>query len=90
MKDGAKKRAERKPAGADRPDPFGFTAIVQKAKTVLNCYGGHPIVRDGDCRKKKVWGHKPQPPVFLSLLCRFLEQKNGENGAASPFPMQSP
>ena len=102
MKDAEpKKRGRREsPAGADRrTDPFGFCGNRQRRQkqSAPALYGGHPIVRDGDCRKRryaggcrtKRSGDTGHPCRYFGKagICRFSgTKKEQENGAASPFP----
>ena len=97
----AEKRGRREsPAGADRrTDPFGFCGNRQRRQkqSAPALYGGHPVVRDGDCRKRgyaggcraKRSGDTGHPCRYFGKagICRFSgTKKEQENGAASPFP----
>ena len=101
------KDAEPKKEGAEKALPElteGQTlsvaaAIVKEGKSSppQHFYGGHPIVCDGDCRKRgyaggcraKRSGDTGHPCRYFGKagICRFSgTKKEQENGAASPFP----
>lgn len=96
----SRKRGRRESsAGADRrTDPFGCCGNRQRRQkqSASALYGGHPIVRDGDCRKedmpedveRKGLGTPATRAGILEKLVSagFLERKRTENGAASSFP----
>ena len=100
------KDAEPKKDGAEKALPElteGQTlsvaaAIVKEGKSSPPAlYGGHPIVRDGDCRKRgyaggcraKRSGDTGHPCRYFGKagICWFSgTKKEQENGASSPFP----
>jgi len=97
----AEKRGRRESsAGADRrTDPFGCCGNRQRRQkqSASALYGGHPIVRDGDCRKRgyagrcrtKGSGDTGHPCRYFGKagICRFSgAKKEQKNGAASSFP----
>ena len=97
----AEKRGRREsPAGADRrTDPFGFCGNRQRRQkqSASALYGGHPIVRDGDCWKRGyAGGCRAKRSGYTGHSCRYFgkagicrfsgTKKEQENGAASPFP----
>ena len=78
------------------PSFFGNRQRRQK-QSAPALYAGHPVVRDGDCRKRgyaggcraKRSGDTGHPCRYFGKagICRFSgAKKEQKNGAASPFP----